>query len=37
MAIDVFTCGNTNAQAIAERVKAELQLKDFEEQSLKRF
>ncbi|MHC4260783.1 MAG: S-adenosylmethionine decarboxylase, partial [Planctomycetota bacterium] len=37
MAIDVFTCGNTNAQAIAERVKAELKLKDFEEQSLKRF
>jgi S-adenosylmethionine decarboxylase proenzyme len=37
MAIDVFTCGNTDAQAIAEQIKADLKLKEFEEQSLKRF
>ncbi|MHC4337329.1 MAG: adenosylmethionine decarboxylase [Planctomycetota bacterium] len=37
MAIDVFTCGNTDAQAIAEQVKADLKLKEFEEQSFARF
>lgn len=37
MAIDVFTCGSTNAQAIAEQLKVDLGLKNCEEQSLERF
>ncbi|UCD59083.1 MAG: S-adenosylmethionine decarboxylase, partial [Candidatus Hydrogenedentota bacterium] len=37
MAIDVFTCGNTDAQAIARQIKADLKLKEFEEQSFARF
>jgi S-adenosylmethionine decarboxylase len=37
MAIDIFTCGNTDAQGIAEQIKAELKLKEFEEQNLERF
>lgn len=37
MAIDIFTCGDTDAQAIAEQIKAELKLKEFEEQDLERF
>jgi S-adenosylmethionine decarboxylase len=37
MAIDIFTCGGTDAQAIAEQLKAELGLKQCEERSLERF
>jgi S-adenosylmethionine decarboxylase len=37
MAIDVFTCGNTNAQAIAEQLKVQLGLDNFNEKSVGRF
>jgi len=37
MAIDVFACGDTDAQAIADQLKADLGLEDFEQQSLERF
>ena len=37
MAIDVFTCGDTDARAIAEQLKADLHLEKFEQQALKRF
>lgn len=37
MAIDVFTCGDTNAQGIAEQLKADLKPEKLEEQSLDRF
>jgi S-adenosylmethionine decarboxylase len=37
MAIDVFTCGNTDAQAIAERLKEQIGLKNYSEKSVGRF
>lgn len=37
MAIDVFTCGNTDAQAIAERLKTQLGLNNYTEKSVERF
>jgi len=37
MAIDVFTCGNTDAQAIAEQLKAQLGLDNYNEKSVGRF
>ncbi len=37
MAIDVFACGDTNAQAIADRLRADLGVEEFEQQSLERF
>ncbi len=37
MAIDIFTCGNTDAQAVADRLRADLKLEKFEQQSLERF
>lgn len=37
MAIDVFTCGNADAQAIAEQLKTALELKKCKQQKFKRF
>ncbi len=37
MAIDVFTCGDTDAQAIAERLKEQIGLKNYTEKSVGRF
>jgi S-adenosylmethionine decarboxylase len=37
MAVDVFTCGDTDARAIAEQLKADLKLEKFEQQALDRF
>jgi S-adenosylmethionine decarboxylase len=37
MAIDVFTCGSTDARTIAEQLKTDLGLKNCQEQSLERF
>jgi S-adenosylmethionine decarboxylase len=37
MAIDVFTCGNTDARAIAEQMKILLGLENCTEQSVERF
>ncbi|MHC4478102.1 MAG: adenosylmethionine decarboxylase [Planctomycetota bacterium] len=37
MAIDVFTCGDTDASAVAEQLKSELGLERVEQQSLERF
>lgn len=37
IAIDVFTCGNTNAQAIVEHLKTQLELKSYTEKTLERF
>lgn len=37
MAIDVFTCGNADAHAIAAQLKTELDLSECEEHTLKRF
>ena len=37
MAIDVFTCGDTDAQAIAERLKTQLELNDCVEKMIERF
>ena len=37
IAIDIFTCGNTNAEVIANQFKTDLNLKKFEQRTLKRF
>jgi S-adenosylmethionine decarboxylase len=37
MAIDVFTCGGTDAEAIAGQLKSELGLQQTQERSLERF
>lgn len=37
MAIDVFTCGNTDAQAIADQLKAQLGLDNYTEKAIERF
>lgn len=37
MAIDVFACGNTDVQAIADRLKADLQIKTCDQKKLDRF
>ena len=37
MAIDVFACGSTDAQAVAEHLKMELELKNCSEKSIERF
>jgi len=37
MAIDIFTCGKTDAREVAERLKQELRLTNFKEKCLDRF